>query len=83
MLCIADKHCSQLCIAMLETLLCGLCVHAFVHMLCFLSHTACVEALLCLNPCSKVNRQQNALHSRQALLSAVHCDAGDPAVWPV
>ena len=24
MLCIADKHCSQLCIAMLDTLLCGL-----------------------------------------------------------
>ena len=25
MLCIAGKHCSQLCIAMLEILLCGLC----------------------------------------------------------
>jgi len=36
-------------------------------MLGFLSHTACAEAVLCLNACSKYMRQQNALHSRQAL----------------
>ncbi len=45
-------------------------------------HFVCMDAvesrlLYCLNPCSKVIRQQNAVHSRQALLSAVHCDAGD------
>ena len=28
MLCIADRHCSQRCIAMPEMLLCGLCVKA-------------------------------------------------------
>ncbi len=71
MLCIADRHCSQRCIAMLEMLLCGL------------SRTACAEAVLCLNVCSKHMRQQNALHSRQALLSAVYCNARDAAVWPV
>ncbi len=42
MLCTADKHCSQLCIAMLEMLLCGLC-------LCFLSYN--VHAGLCWSHC--------------------------------
>ena len=54
------------------------CVYAAFHVL------ACWAALvtlhvLCLDPCSKHIRQQNALHSRQALLSAVHGDAGDGA----
>ncbi len=47
----------------------------------FLRHTASAEAVVCLNPCSKQIRQQIALHSRQALLSGVHCNAGDTAVW--
>ena len=33
--------------------------------------------MLCLKSESKLISQQNALHSRQALLSAVYCNAGD------
>ncbi len=39
--------------------------------------------VLCLNAGSKHMGQQNALHSRQELFSAVQCNAGDAAVWPV
>ena len=77
-LCTADKHCSQLCMAMLEMLL--LWPVSMLHFTC----SACWAALvtlhvLCLDPCSKHIRQQHALHSRQALLSAVHGNAGDAA----
>ena len=77
-LCTADKHCSQLCMAMSKMLL--LWPVSMLHFTC----SACWAALvtlhvLCLDPCSKHIRQQNALHSRQALLSAVHGNAGDAA----
>ena len=77
-LCTADKHCSQLCMAMSEMLL--LWPVSMLHFTC----SACWAALvtlhvLCLDPCSKHIRQQNALHSRQALLSAVHGNVGDGA----
>ena len=144
MLCTANKHCSQLCMAMLKMPCCVACVHAAFHKLCmlgclghtacavpeslqqayettacfaqqtcialscvlqcwkyllcglhvnasfhmpcmlwFLSHTACAKAVLCLKICSKHIRQRSALHSRQALLSAVYCNAGNAALWPV
>ncbi len=50
--CLAALSCALQCWG---TLLCGLCVHAFFHMLCmlsFLSRTVCAEALLCLIPYS-------------------------------
>ena len=77
-LCTGDKHCSQLCMAMLEMLL--LWPVSMLHFTC----SACWAALvtlhvLCLDPCSRHIRQQNAMHSRQALLSAVHGNAGDAA----
>ncbi len=36
-----------------------------------------------LNPCSKYSREQSTLHSRQALLAGVICDAKDTAWWPI
>ena len=77
-LCTADKHCSQLCMAMSEMLL--LWPVSMLHFTC----SACWAALvtlhvLCLVPCSKHIRQQNALHSKQALLTAVHGNVGDAA----
>ena len=78
MLCTADKHCSQLCMAMLQMLL--LWPVSMLHFMC----SACWAVLvtlhvLCLHPCSRHTRQQSALHSRQALLSAVHGNAADAA----
>jgi len=58
MLCIADKQSLSCALQCWRTLLCGLCEHAFFHMLCmlsflsFLSHAACAEAVLCLIPVS-------------------------------
>ena len=77
-LCTADKHCSQLCMAMSEMLL--LWPVSMLHFTC----SACWAALvtlhvLCLDPCSKHIRQQHALHSKQALLTAVHGNVGDGA----
>ena len=77
-LCTADKHCSQLCMAMSEMLL--LWPVSMLHFTC----SACWAALvtlhvLCLDPCSKHIRQQHALHSKQALLTAVHGNVGDAA----
>ena len=77
-LCTADKHCSQLCMAMSEMLL--LWPVSMLHFTCFACWAALVTLhVLCLDPCSRHIRQQNAMHSRQALLSAVHGDAGDGA----
>ncbi len=67
MLCKTDRHCSQRCIAMLEMLLFGLCE-------CCLSYglqavmsaaTACAEAMLFLDHCSK--------HMRQVCIADRHC----------
>ena len=72
-LCIADRHCFQLCIAMLETP----CSVASVYM-----HALHVRH--CMYCCAVSERLQqgsqvaDALHSRQASLSAVHCSAGGP-----
>ena len=77
-LCTADKHCSQLCMAMSEMLL--LWPVSMLHFTCFACWAALVTLqMLCLDPCSRHIRQQNALHSRQALISAVHGIAGDGA----
>ena len=54
------------------------CVYAAFHVLCMLGCLGHTD-VLCLDPCSKHIRQQNALHSRQALLSAVHGNVGDAA----
>ena len=51
-----------------------------LHFTCFACWAVLVALhVLCLDPCSKHIRQQNALHSRQALISAVHGIAGDGA----
>ena len=77
-LCTADKHCSQQCMAMLEMLL--LWPVSMLHFTCSACWAALVTLqMLCLDPCSRHIRQQNALHSRQALISAVHGIAGDGA----
>ena len=77
-LCTADKHCSQLCMAMSEMLL--LWPVSMLHFTCSACWAALVTLqMLCLDPCSRHIRQQNALHSRQALISAVHGIAGDGA----
>ena len=87
-LCTADVTRSQLYGTLLmtvPTLSCACTVHSAVDaalwstsMLPF-TCSGCWAVLvtrhvLCLNPC---NRQQNALHSKQALLSAVHGNAED------
>ena len=62
-----------------DTLLCDLCIHASVQMLCmlwFLTHTACAKAELCLNVCSKHIRQQTSI----ALSCALQCWRC-PALW--
>ena len=43
----------------------------------FWTSTAYCESVIRPTPCSQQMRQQNAWHSRQALLSAVHCNSGD------
>ncbi len=44
--------------------------------------SACADTVVCLNP-YKQPRQKIALQSRQALLSAVHCNAEGTDWWPV
>ena len=78
MLCTADKHCSQLCMAMSEMVL--LWPVSKLHFTCFACWAVLVALhVLCLDPSRKHIRQQNALHSKQALLTAVHGNVGDAA----
>ena len=78
MLCTANKHCSLLCMAMSEMLL--LWPVSKLHFTCFACWAVLVALhVLCLDPSRKHIRQQNALHSKQALLTAVHGNVGDAA----
>ena len=77
-LCTANKHCSLLCMAMSEMLL--LWPVSKLHFTCFACWAVLVALhVLCLDPSRKHIRQQNALHSKQALLTAVHGNVGDAA----
>ena len=51
-----------------------------LHFTCFACWAVLVALhVLCLDPSRKHIRQQNALHSKQALLTAVHGNVGDAA----